>query len=134
MSVQRGKFEIRIRRVYDEVGPDEGARFLVDGLWPRGIRKDALDTVRWVREIAPSAGLRKWYGHDPEKWEEFQRRYRLELQKNEMGWKSLAEAVREGNVTLLTATREVEISHAAVLREFLERKASGIRRKQASRI
>jgi uncharacterized protein YeaO (DUF488 family) len=124
MTAQRGKFDIGIRRVYEEAAPDEGARFLVDGLWPRGVRKDALASVVWVREIAPSAGLRKWYGHDPKKWKEFQRRYRSELQKNAKAWKPLAEAVKQGDVTLLTATREVGISHAAVLREFLKRKTS----------
>src|SRR5678809_483817 len=122
--IRRRKFEIRIRRVYDESSSDKGARFLVDGLWPRGIRKEALASVRWVREIAPSAGLRKWYGHEPKKWKEFQKRYHSELEKNAAAWKPLAEAVSEGDVTLLTATREVEISHAMVLREFLRRKAS----------
>jgi uncharacterized protein YeaO (DUF488 family) len=118
----RRKFEICIERVYDESSREDGARFLVDGLWPRGVRKDALASVKWVREIAPSAGLRKWYGHDPEKWKKFQKRYRLELEKNAAAWKPLVEAVREGDVTLLTATREVEISHAMVLQEFLKRK------------
>jgi uncharacterized protein YeaO (DUF488 family) len=134
MTAQRGKFEIRIKRVYDESSSDEGARFLVDGLWPRGIRKDAMASVRWVRDVAPTASLRAWYGHDPEKWKEFQKRYRSELEKNAGAWKPLADAVKKGDVTLLTATRDVEISHAMVLREFLKRKASRIPRKRASRI
>ena len=120
----RRRFEIRIKRVYDEASREDGARFLVDGLWPRGVRKDALASVKWVREVAPSASLRKWYGHDPEKWKEFQKRYRLELAKNAAVWKPMAEALEQGNVTLLTATREVEISHAKVLWEFLKRKAA----------
>jgi uncharacterized protein YeaO (DUF488 family) len=123
MTARRGKFEIRIERVYDELSPGEGVRFLVDGLWPRGVQKAALASAKWVREIAPSASLRKWYKHDPEKWKEFQKRYRAELVKNPGVWKPLVEAVKEGDVTLLTATREVEISHAEVLREFLKRKA-----------
>jgi uncharacterized protein YeaO (DUF488 family) len=120
----RRKFEIRIRRVYNESSSGDGARFLVDGLWPRGIRKKALASVKWIRGIAPSTGLRKWYGHDPKKWKEFQKRYRLELKKNADAWKPLEEAGKKGTVTLLTATRDVEISHAMVLREFLTRKAS----------
>jgi uncharacterized protein YeaO (DUF488 family) len=77
-----------------------------------------------MRDVAPSAGLRKWYGHDPKKWKEFQKRYRSELEKNAAAWKPLVDAVKESDVTLLTATREVEVSHAMVLREFLKRKAS----------
>jgi uncharacterized protein YeaO (DUF488 family) len=119
-----GNFEIHIKRVYEKSSPEEGARFLVDGLWPRGVQKKALYSVKWVKEIAPSTSLRKWYGHEPSKWKEFQKRYRLELKKNEAAWKLLVEAVKAGNVTLLTASREVEISHAMVLREFLKRKAS----------
>lgn len=95
-------------------------RFLVDGLWPRGIRKEALASVKWVKEVAPSASLRKWYGHEPEKWKEFQKRYRLELAKNTAAWKPLVDAAKAGDVTLLTSTHDVEISHAMVLREFLE--------------
>ena len=118
----RRKLQIGIKRVYDDLSAEDGVRFLVDGLWPRGVQKKALACVKWVREIAPSAGLRKWYGHDPDKWKEFQKRYRLELEKNADAWRPLLEAVAEGRVTLLTATREVEISHAMVLREFLKRK------------
>jgi uncharacterized protein YeaO (DUF488 family) len=133
-AAPRGKFEIRIRRVYDDSSAGEGARFLVDGLWPRGVRKEALTSIKWVREVAPSANLRKWYGHDPEKWKEFQKRYRSELQKNAVAWKPLMKAAKEGDVTLLTATREVEISHATVLREFLKRKAAVSRRPGASTV
>jgi uncharacterized protein YeaO (DUF488 family) len=118
----RGKFEVRVKRVYEELSPETGVSFLVDGLWPRGVQKKALSSVEWVREIAPSANLRKWYGHDPKKWKEFQKRYRLELNKNSAAWKPFLEAMGKGGVTLLTATREVEISHAVVLRDFLKEK------------
>jgi uncharacterized protein YeaO (DUF488 family) len=122
---ERAKFEIRIKRVYEGSSTDDGARFLVDGLWPRGVSKSALKGVEWIKEIAPSADLRKWYGHEPEKWKEFQKRYRAELTKSSVSWKPLLEAVRRSCVTLLTATHDVEISHAVVLRDFLERKISG---------
>ncbi len=124
MASQRAKFDIRIKRVYEKSSPDDGARFLVDGLWPRGIKKEALASVQWVKEIAPSAGLRKWYSHDPGKWKEFQKRYRLELSKNAEAFKPLVDAAKQGTVTLLTSTHDVEISHAMVLQDFLKRKTS----------
>jgi len=122
MSSKRGKMDIQVKRVYEEASPQDGARFLVDGLWPRGVSKSALKGVEWVKEIAPSGDLRKWYGHDPEKWREFQRRYRAELTKKGEAWKPLLAGVKKGAVTLLTATHDVDISHAMVLRDFLRRK------------
>jgi uncharacterized protein YeaO (DUF488 family) len=125
MISQRANFEIRIPRVYEKSSAEDGARFLVDGLWPRGIKKSALSDIEWVKNIAPSAALRNWYGHDPEKWKEFQKRYRAELAKNSAAWKPLLEAVKKSDVTLLTSTHDVETSHAVVLRDFLKRKVSG---------
>jgi len=122
MSSQRAKFEIRIKRVYEKSSPNDGARFLVDGLWPRGVAKSSLKGVEWIKDIAPSAALRKWFDHDPEKWEEFQKRYRAELSQNSAAAKPLLEALQKSDVTLLTATHDVEISHAMVLRDFLKRK------------
>jgi uncharacterized protein YeaO (DUF488 family) len=124
MTSRGAKFDIRTKRVYEESSAEDGTRFLIDGLWPRGVKKSALSGIEWVREIAPSAALRKWYGHDPAKWKEFQKRYRAELLKNGEAWKPLLQAVKRSRVTLLTATHEVEISHAAVLCDFLKRKAS----------
>jgi uncharacterized protein YeaO (DUF488 family) len=124
MTVKRGKSNIEVKRVYETPAKD-GARFLVDGLWPRGVSKSTLKGVEWVKKVAPSGALRKWYGHDPEKWKEFQKRYRAELAKNRDAWKPLLEAAKKSDVTLLTATHDVEISHATVLRDFLKRKASG---------
>ncbi len=123
MNAKRAKSVIQVKRVYDESTPDDGVRFLVDGLWPRGISKSSLQGVEWVKEVAPSAALRKWYGHDPEKWKEFQKRYRAELAKMRDAWKPLLDAAKKGDVTLLTSTHDVEISHAMVLRDFLRRKA-----------
>lgn len=122
MNSQRAKFDIRIKRVYEKSSPEDGARFLVDGLWPRGVKKSALSSVPWVKEIAPSGALRKSYCHDPEKWGEFQKRYRAELAGNRNVWKPILETAKKSDVTLLTATRDVEISHAMVLRDFLKRK------------
>lgn len=128
MTARRGKIEIYLKRVYDELSPEDRVAFLVDRLWPRGISKKALSSVQWVREIAPSTSLRKWYGHDPDKWKEFQKRYCSELEKNEAAWKPLVEAVKkERNVTFLTSAREVEMSHLAVLRDFLKRKVAARR-------
>ncbi|HWC58863.1 MAG TPA: DUF488 family protein [Verrucomicrobiae bacterium] len=124
MTSRREKFDIRIKRVYEKSSPDDGARFLVDGLWPRGVKKEALSSVQWVKEIAPSASLRKWYSHDPDKWKEFQRRYRRELSGNIPALKPLVDAVKQGSVTLLTSTHDVEISHAMVLQDFLKRKVA----------
>lgn len=120
----RGQFTVQIKRVYEKPSRDDGERFLVDRLWPRGVPKRDLSSVPWMREVAPSAALRKWYGHDPEKWAEFRKRFREELRKNAAAWEPLVEAIQKGNVTLLTASRDVEISNATVLKEFLLEKTS----------
>jgi len=113
--------EIRVRRVYDAPSPADGARVLVDRIWPRGLRKDAAHLTEWVKDAAPSTELRQWYGHDPEKFGEFRRRYLGELsgrvQRAELG--KLRALATTGPVTLLTATRDVDISQAAVLAQVL---------------
>ena len=113
--------EIRVRRVYDAPSPADGARVLVDRIWPRGLRKDAAHLTEWAKDAAPSTELRKWYGHDPEKFTEFRRRYLDELsgrvQRAELG--KLRALAATGSVTLLTATRDVDISQAAVLAQVL---------------
>jgi len=114
--------KIRIRRVYEGFEPDDGERFLIDRLWPRGISKSKLSSVEWLRDIAPSAELRKWFHHDPARWTEFQKRYRLELRKNAPAWKPLLEALRKGDITLLFAARNVDNNQAVVLKKFLEQK------------
>jgi uncharacterized protein YeaO (DUF488 family) len=113
--------DIRVRRVYDAPSPDDGARVLVDRIWPRGLRKDAARLDQWAKDVAPSTELRKWYGHDPAKFPEFRQRYLNELsgsaQRKELG--QLRTLTAAGPVTLLTATRDVKISQAAVLAELL---------------
>ena len=113
--------DIRVRRVYEEPEPADGTRVLVDRLWPRGLRKDAAALDEWAKDVAPSTELREWYGHDPAKFDEFRRRYLDELsgrvQRAELG--KLRALAATGPVTLLTATRAVDISQAAVLAQVL---------------
>ena len=113
---------VHIRRVYEEVGAMEGKYFLVDGLWPRGVKKEKLSFAIWLRDAAPSPELRKWFGHDPEKWVEFRRRYFKELDENPGGWELLKEAVQKGNVTLLYGAKDEKYNNAVALREYLEEK------------
>lgn len=115
---------IRVKRVYDPPDPDDGQRFLVERLWPRGVKKEALALDGWLREVAPSDGLRRWFGHDPAKWEEFRRRYFQELDARPEAVRPLLEAARRGNVTLLFSARDTAHNNAVVLRDYLERKRS----------
>jgi uncharacterized protein YeaO (DUF488 family) len=114
--------EIGLRRVYDPPGKSEGKRFLVERLWPRGVRKEALALDAWLRDVAPSKELRTWFSHDPAKWPEFRRRYAAELAANEAAWRPLLEAAQKGRVTLLFSSRDEVHNNAVALREFLEGK------------
>jgi uncharacterized protein YeaO (DUF488 family) len=116
-----GKPDVRVRRVYDEPDPDDGTRVLVDRVWPRGVTKDKARLDQWSKQVAPSTQLRKWYSHDPERFEEFGRRYREELNDAEraQALEHLRELARSGTLTLLTATRHAEISQAAVLADLI---------------
>jgi len=113
-----------MKRIYDEPSPADGRRVLVERLWPRGVRKADAALDEWLRDIAPSTELRRWYGHDPEKWAEFRRRYREELAAAPERIAQLREWAREGPVTLLFAARDSEHSSAAVLKEVLEEGAA----------
>jgi uncharacterized protein YeaO (DUF488 family) len=110
---------IGVKRVYDPAAETDGIRILIDRLWPRGIPKDKLALDRWAKELAPSNELRRWYGHDPERFAEFRRRYLAELKAVGGELAELRAAVRGRPATLLTATRELDLSHATVLRELL---------------
>lgn len=112
---------IRIKRVYDPASQEDGQRFLVDRLWPRGIKKENLNMVDWIKEVAPSNDLRHWYGHDPDKWCEFNERYFSELNGKPETWRPLLEAARTGDITLLFSTRELELNNAVSLRAYLEK-------------
>ncbi len=116
---------IRTKRVYEPAEKSDGARFLVERLWPRGMKKEALRMEAWLKDIAPSPALRQWFAHDPKKWPEFQRRYTKELDANPAAWQPLLEAARRGNVTLLYAARDTERNSAVVLRRYLQSKLAG---------
>ena len=110
---------VRLKRVYEPVADDDGTRVLVERLWPRGVRKADAAVERWEREIAPSAGLRKWYGHETARWPEFRARYVAELREHGPELEALRELARGGRLTLVFAARDAEHSSAAVLREVL---------------
>ena len=112
---------IHTRRVYEPPSPNDGARFLVDRLWPRGVRKEKLALTGWLKGVAPGDALRKWFKHDPAKWPEFQRRYFAELKKNSAAWQPLSEAARRGDVTLLFGAKDEAHNNAVALKNFLER-------------
>jgi uncharacterized protein YeaO (DUF488 family) len=122
--------DIRVRRVYEEPAAADGARVLVDRVWPRGLRKDAARLDEWAKDVAPSTELRTWYGHDPAKFDEFKQRYRAELDEPgaREGLGRLRALAADRRVTLLTATKDVDISQAEVLAGVLRetpRRAGG---------
>jgi uncharacterized protein YeaO (DUF488 family) len=111
---------IRIKRVYEPVEPQDGNRYLVDRLWPRGVKKEKLALTAWLKEAAPSDDLRRWYAHDPAKWDEFRRRYHAELDAKPETWLILHGAAARGDVTLLFSSKELKINNAAALKMYLE--------------
>ena len=113
---------ISIKRVYSPAADEDGKRFLVDRLWPRGIRKDQLKISAWLKDVAPTNELRLWYGHDPEKWCEFNKRYFDQLDAHPETWQPLLEAAKNGDITLLFSSRELEINNAVSLRAYLEQR------------
>lgn len=115
--------QIRLKRVYEAPGARDGSRVLVDRLWPRGIRKEDAAVDVWLKEIAPSNELRKWFGHDPDKWEEFQKRYYCELNtRNGQAVKKLIDLVKKGRVTLVYAAKDERFNNAVVIKDYIERK------------
>lgn len=113
---------IKVKRVYEEANPQDGDRFLVERLWPRGMKREALPMDGWLKEVGPSTTLRRWYSHDPAKWDEFRKRYFAELDAAAPTWQPLVEAACEGNVTLLYSARDTEHNNALALKEYLEKK------------
>ena len=112
--------EIKIKRAYDSPSDDDGYRILVDRLWPRGISKEKAKVDFWPKELAPSTELRRWYGHDPEKWSEFKSRYFAELDGNPELVNELLEYVRKGTVTFIYSSKEQRLNNAVALREYVE--------------
>jgi uncharacterized protein YeaO (DUF488 family) len=113
---------IQIKRVYEPPIKEDGARFLVERLWPRGMKKDSLPMDAWYKNAAPSVDLRRWFSHDPAKWKDFQRRYRAELAANPAAWQPLLEAASQGNITLLYSARDTEHNSALTLKSYLEQR------------
>lgn len=118
---------VNIKRAYDKPGAGDGTRILVDGIWPRGISKATLKIAKWEKAVAPSQALRKWYGHDPEKWEEFRKRYRQELSESPRKevLDQLVGLAGKGSVTLVFGARDAGRSNAAVLAETIRARLKG---------
>ncbi len=112
---------IKLKRAYEKPSRDDGLRILVERLWPRGLTKERAAIGLWLKDVAPSTGLRKWFGHDPARWEQFRKRYYAELEKND-ALKALKQKIKEGPVTFIYAAKDEEHNGALVLKEFLERK------------
>ncbi len=119
---------IRLKRVYDQAAPEDGIRFLVERLWPRGVTKASLRMDGWLREAAPSDTLRRWFAHDPAKWNEFRRRYRAELAAHPENVAPIREADRQGTVTLIYSSRDADHNNAVALKQYLEHGAGRSRR------
>lgn len=111
---------IQVKRVYDAPSPEDGFRILVDRLWPRGLTKEKARIDLWLKDIAPSNELRKWYGHDPEKWDEFRKRYSKELEDQSKAVQTVLALLRQGSVTLLFSSKELHINNAFALKEYLD--------------
>jgi uncharacterized protein YeaO (DUF488 family) len=113
---------IAVKRVYDPVSPADGTRFLVERLWPRGISKVKLRIELWLKDVGPSTDLRKWFSHDPEKWDEFRKRYRRELDSHPEAWQPIVSAAHRGAVTLVYSSHDTEHNNAVALQEYLKAK------------
>jgi uncharacterized protein YeaO (DUF488 family) len=113
---------VKIKRAYEKPARADGKRFLIDALWPRGIKKEDLKIEAWLKELAPSTELRQWFHHDPTKWQEFQRQYRRELRAQKDALASLRQAAQRGTVTLVYSARDEEHNNAIVLQRVLEGK------------
>jgi uncharacterized protein YeaO (DUF488 family) len=110
---------IKIKRIYDAPTPDDGTRILVDRLWPRGLSKEKAKVHIWLKEIAPSDQLRKWYAHDPKKWPEFRKRYFDNLDTKREPVNHIVQKMKEGDVTLLYSSKEEKLNNAVALREYI---------------
>lgn len=111
---------IQLERVYDASSSADGTRFLVERLWPRGVKKTSLKIESWLKDVAPSTELRKWFSHDPARWDEFRRRYFAELKANPDAWQPILDAAHHGTVTLIYSSHDTEHNNAVALQEFLK--------------
>ena len=111
---------IYLKRAFEEASPDDGFRFLVDRLWPRGVKKTELALDGWFKEVAPSEKLRRWFAHDTSKWDEFRRRYFSELDSRAEVWQEIGHAARNRRLTLIYSAHDTEHNNAVALKEYLE--------------
>lgn len=111
---------ISLKRAYDDPSPSDGWRVLVDRLWPRGVKKADLALDDWLKDLAPSSDLRRWYNHESDKWQEFQKRYKLELDQNTDAVKECLKLCRKGPVTLVYAAKSTDKNNAVVLKDYLQ--------------
>jgi uncharacterized protein YeaO (DUF488 family) len=123
---------IQTKRAYEHASKTDGVRILVERLWPRGIKKEALSLDTWLKDVAPSTELRQWFQHDPAKWQEFRKRYSRELEENPEPWQRLLSIARRGRLTLVYSSHDEEHNNAVALKEFLERKLKSSARHQAA--
>lgn len=114
--------EIRTKRIYDGTSESDGQRILVDRLWPRGVSKESARLHSWVKELAPSDDLRRWYGHDHDRWDEFRRLYFAELDAQPEAVKRLLDGLEQPVVTLLFSSKELELNNATALKQYLEQR------------
>jgi uncharacterized protein YeaO (DUF488 family) len=119
MAKQSKELHIRLKRAYAPPSADDGIRVLVDRLWPRGVRKSDAAIDRWVKDIAPSTELRRWFGHDPARWDEFERRYSAELSKDAVLLNELRDIAKKGTLTLVYSAHDEAHNQAVVLRNVL---------------
>ncbi len=111
---------IKVKRVYEHSEPGDGTRFLVERLWPRGMKKESLHAQAWLKDVAPSNDLRRWFGHDPGKWIEFEHRYFAELDSRTEALEPIIKAAKKGNVTLLYSAHDTEHNNAVALKKYIE--------------
>ena len=123
---------IKLKRAYEPAVTEDGMRYLVERLWPRGVKKDALQVAAWLKDVAPSDQLRRWFGHDPEKWDEFRRRYFKELDNNPEAWGPIVASARHGTVTLVYSARDSEHNNAVALKQYMDAHGRQLRRPRRS--
>ncbi len=119
---------IEVKRVYEKASAEDGLRYLVDRLWPRGLKKADVALDGWLKDVAPSDALRRWFGHAPARWGEFQQRYVAELDAKPEAWRPILAAARQRKVTLLFAAKDEQRNNAVALKQYLETKAAKERR------
>ena len=124
---------IQLKRVYEKDEPEDGVRYLVERLWPRGVKKTALRIDGWLKDAGPSTELRKWFAHDPEKWQTFRRKYFAELERAPGVWAPIRDAARRGTVTLLYSSHDPEHNNAVALKEYVESKMGASSRTAGAR-